>query len=332
MVDRRSRRWLAVARLAAWCWLACLVSACGSMRTVTTASMPLMSGTVPVNDTELFFEERGTGDTVLVFIPGGQVDHRQWDAQVADLSDTYTTLRYDVRGFGRSGPTGQPYSHHEDLRALLDARKHERVVLIGLSLGGRIAVDFCLEYPERVEALVLLGPGLSGYPWLPEQAEMFVEIGEAVARDDALRAAELWLETPYIAPAMEHPDVADRMRELSLANAHVWTRTPSEVPLDPPAYSRLAEIDALTLILVGERDVRDIQLIVEHLDAHIPSSFRIDIPGAGHMLNLEAPERVTAEIREVANSIEMLEAVRRMLKGRRAASCLGDSGTSLANE
>ena len=78
----------------------------------------------------------------LVLLEGGNLDLQMWDLQFTELASKYRVIRYDVRGFGRSGAQGASYLAHEDLLALLDHLSIEQAHLVGLSLGGRIAVDF----------------------------------------------------------------------------------------------------------------------------------------------------------------------------------------------
>lgn len=102
----------------------------------------------------LRYEQTGDG-APIVLIQGANLPMEMWDAQVEFFATEFTVVRYDVRGFGGSGPRdGVPYQSHADLKALLDHLRIERAHLIGLSLGGRIAVDFALTYPDRVASLV----------------------------------------------------------------------------------------------------------------------------------------------------------------------------------
>src|SRR5918911_1083992 len=120
-----------------------------------------VSGFAEVNGARLYYEAEGRGPAV-VLIHGGLVDSRLWDAQMKPLSKHFRVVRYDIRGYGRSpAPTGE-YWPHEDLRALLDYLKIGRATIVGLSLGGIVAADFALEYPDRVDRLVLVGSGLRG--------------------------------------------------------------------------------------------------------------------------------------------------------------------------
>jgi pimeloyl-ACP methyl ester carboxylesterase len=227
---------------------------------------------------------------VVVLLEGGNLACQMWDDQWDYLSKGFRLIRYDVRGFGRSGPTGSPYSAQEDLYALLRYLRIDRASFVGLSLGGRIAIDFALEHGAMVKSLVLVGPGLSGWAWSSAGNAWFAPIDSAVAARDSIRAAELWLKSPYMTPAMENPALAPRLRQLAIGNAHFWLEPDSERELKPPAIGRLGEIQAPTLLILGSRDVPDIQRIVDTLARVIPSARRVIFEGAGHMLNLEKPE------------------------------------------
>jgi pimeloyl-ACP methyl ester carboxylesterase len=103
-------------------------------------------------------------------------------------------------------------------------------------------------------------------------------------------AAELWLEDPYMVPAMEHPDLAPRIRQLVLENAREWLSNPLLAKrLTPPAAKRLAEIRVPTLVVVGDRDVPDMQKVADQLAAEVRGARKVVIPGAGHIVNLERP-------------------------------------------
>ena len=141
--------------------IAVLVLSCCNRLQDTSSHADLVTGIVEVNGTSLYYEIQGNGHP-LVLIEGGQLDCRMWDDQFSVLSQNYQVIRYDVRGFGRSGAWADSYQAHEDLRALLDTLAIEKAHFVGLSLGGRISIDFALEYPEMVRSLVLAGPGRSG--------------------------------------------------------------------------------------------------------------------------------------------------------------------------
>jgi pimeloyl-ACP methyl ester carboxylesterase len=145
-----------------------------------------------------------------------------------------------------------------------------------------------------VDALVLAGPGLSGFDWSNDTS--FAPIARAIEQRDSVRAAELWLENPYMVPAMENTKLAPRLRELAVAYAHAWVHPDSEREANPPAANRLAEIRAPTLVIIGERDVPDIHRIVDLIVQHVPGVQRVSFEGTGHVLHLEQPDRFTATV------------------------------------
>ena len=240
----------------------------------------------------LYYEVRGRGAPV-VFIHGGNLDSGMWDADVEALSTRFRVITYDVRPYGRSGPATADYAWHEDLRALLDHLKIARADLVGLSLGARLAVNFTLAYPARVDRLVLAGPGIDGWPFAPDPH--LPALIAAVKAGDAKLATTLWLRHPYMAPAMRDPEVAARLRRLAARNEHIWLQEigPAVVP-SPPALTRLGEIRAPTLVLVGTLDVADILGTAKRLATEVRGARLEVLDGVGHMINLAAPDRFRA--------------------------------------
>jgi pimeloyl-ACP methyl ester carboxylesterase len=257
-----------------------------------------------VNGTRLAWKSYGSGDRAIVFVQGAQLAREMWEDQARMLAEPGVfaerrrTVFYDVRGFGKSGPMTEPFSHENDLRALLDALEIDRATLVGLSLGGRIAIEFAVEHPDRVEALVLVGPGLVGFPYDEKPEAWHSEIRAAVEARDAPRAVDAWLTSGYMVPAMENPELAPRIRELALANATNWLQTDTEVALDRPAIGRLTTIHCPTLVLVGSRDIPDMHAIADHLDREIPDSRKAVMAACGHVPNLERPMEFDRQLRE----------------------------------
>jgi pimeloyl-ACP methyl ester carboxylesterase len=253
------------------------------------ADRPVKAGMAEVAEPVLYYEECGTGEPV-VLIHGGQLDRRMWDDQFQLFAKHYRMIRYDVRGYGKSETPTRPYSDVKDLHSLLNGLGVKKANLVGLSLGGRIAIDFALEHPDRVISLVGAGPGLSGFEW-PAESEKRAWALTRLARDEGPeKAVEGWLKDPYMAPAMENPGLAPRVRRLALDNARCWLHNPL-LPrgLDPPAARRLGEVRVSTLLVVGDRDVPEIQSIVKMLGKGIPHAKKVVIAGAGHMVNMEKP-------------------------------------------
>src|SRR3989304_1406543 len=124
--------------------------------------MTVQTGFVDVEGARLYYETAGTG-RYLVLIHAGVADSRMWDDQFLVFADRFHVVRYDTRGFGRSKTEDGPFSNRQDLRELLRHLGIGRSSLCGASRAGQIAIDFTLEYPEMVEALVPVAAGISGY-------------------------------------------------------------------------------------------------------------------------------------------------------------------------
>ena len=260
--------------------------------TLATAGTPV-TGFVAVPGGRLFYEERGAGPAVIL-IHGGMLDHRMWDPQVEALASHHRVVRYDVASHGRSPAPEAAWKNYEHLGLLMQGLGIESASLVGLSLGGRIAIDFAIAQPGKVRSLVLLGPGMSGFPFTGR--DWAAHLGEsAAAKDagDAARAADLfmrtWVAGPHRTPAEVDPAVWAKVREMAVPNALTMGEG---VELEPPALGRLGEIAAPTLVIEGELDCEDIHRITRLLERRIDGARRVVITGVAHQPNLERPAEV----------------------------------------
>jgi pimeloyl-ACP methyl ester carboxylesterase len=214
-----------------------------------------------------------------------------WDEQVALFSEQYRVVRYDLRGFGRSAipEAGVHYQHQADLSALLDSFGIDRAAVLGLSLGGAVALDFALQHPERVRALVLAASTLPGFA-TPDLADLSRAIWRAGKTSGAQAARALWLECPLFETVNEQPAASDRVREM-VADYSGWGWTDSDPGTwaEPDCAARLDEIAAPTLVLVGERDIAGMRGNAAELANRIPGAEFSELPDVGHLPNMEAP-------------------------------------------
>lgn len=263
-----------------------------------------------INHVPFYFEIAGQGST-LVLIPGGSLDTRMWDPVFLPLARFYQVIRYDPRGFGRSGAVQELFTAEEDLDGLLGHLGVKRVSLIGLSYGGRVAIDYVLQHPDKVQSLVLVSAGLDGFDWSKADFSWNTPIEEALQKRDFEAVAEGWLASPYMVPAMQDAHLAPTLRQIARDNAAHWAEPSLERALHPPALDRLSEIKASTLVLAGGRDVPEILEIAGILTSRIGGAKRLDFESAGHLIPMEQPER-------------FLEVVMEFLQGQ----ALGDSSST----
>jgi pimeloyl-ACP methyl ester carboxylesterase len=267
---------------------------------------------------ELYYEVEGDGAPV-VLVHGNALDARMWDDQVPALADIAMVVRYDARGFGRSIRDGDTsYSHADDLWRLLDRLGIEQAVLVGMSMGGRTAVEATLAAPERVLALVLLDALLDGVPWDPASSRGMQAIREALDAGDLAEAKAAWLRHDFFGPARRRPDITLRLSQMVADYSGVnWTSADPHAP-HPDSIELLGTITAPTTVVVAELDVPCFREMSDVLAARIPGARKITVPGVGHMVNMEAPEAVNALLREVLESWRLAHSSCRLRRGQAA--------------
>jgi pimeloyl-ACP methyl ester carboxylesterase len=155
-----------------------------------------------------------------------------------------------------------------------------------------------------VLSLILVAPGLSGYPPSVEQSQRISEIIVIGAQEGADKAAEKWLADPYIAPAMENPASSERVREIVMDNAESFVRPYLQQLPANPAATRLSEIKVPTLIVVGDRDIKDIYAIVDILDSDVVNSRKEVIHGSGHLVNMENRDEFNRIVLDFLRSLD----------------------------
>jgi 3-oxoadipate enol-lactonase len=261
-------------------------------------------GSAEVNGTRLTYETAGSG-TPLVLIHGFTLDMRMWDDQFASFAERYRVVRYDARGFGTSAvPAVAPYTHADDLAALLDPLTIPSAAIIGLSMGGGIAIDFALAYPAMTRALIPVDPVVGGHRWSDAWSTETGPIWQT-ARGQGIDAAKAqWLNVPLFAPAREQPAVGARLAMMvtDYSGWH-WVNRDPHRKNTPPAIERLGEITAPTFVVLGERDVPDFHVIADTIADRVADAEKIILPGVGHMANIEAPETFNTEVLDFLASI-----------------------------
>ncbi len=257
---------------------------------LVSATPPNTSGHAAVNETRLYYEIAGTGPPLVLVSGGGTLDRRQWDDEFDVLAARFRVVRYDIRGIGRSARPAGEFSHHEDLRALLEYLNITRAVVCGVSFGAVIAIDFALDHANMVSGVVLAAAGLSSDKKASVESVLALS---ALAKKEGLdRAIDLVIGMPsFMSPG--NVSARRRIREIYLDNRDVFD---AEFPLVtlwqptmPPASERLAQVKAPTLVVVGENDTPAIAAVADRLAASITGAQKIVIAGSGHMVNMDAP-------------------------------------------
>jgi pimeloyl-ACP methyl ester carboxylesterase len=271
-------------------------------------------------DGPLKAESESTSRPVLLFIHACVADHTLWDDQV-----TYCTakgwgcLRYDLFGFGQSSPNESypqkvpipAVKHHEHTARVVKAfqassnetgrQKSSKVIIIGLSCGSAISVDFVLSYPELVSGLVVCAGGLGGLDpgGTPSEDASFKILDDFKAQKDIENIAKTNVKIWGDGPAAEEGRADARTRE----RLYKWCKDiaareiagkgggafPSEGLSDPPASERLSQIKAKTIVALGRHDESSTNATMRYVAEHVHKAEVTEFEAA-HMINLECPK------------------------------------------
>jgi pimeloyl-ACP methyl ester carboxylesterase len=229
-----------------------------------------------------FYAEASGAAPRAIFLHGFSGDLRTWDLQWPGFGTACPALRYDQRGFGLSPLPGGPYSHADDLHAVVNACGIERCDLIGVSQGGAVALNFALDHPERVRRLVLISTGIVGWEWSASWRALWRPIVTHARAGRMAEARHMWWQHPLFDSTRgtaAGPELHAAIERYS--GAH-WVR--------------LHALKAPVLLLTGGRDFEDFRLIAGVIEAAARDVRRVDVPALGHLLQLEDPVGTTQRI------------------------------------
>lgn len=233
------------------------------------------------------------------------MDRRLFEPQLEGLSDEFRVIAYDSRARAERGE--DPYDLYDladDFVALLDGLEIDRCVLVGMSMGGFMAIRAALRYPERLAGIVLVGA--SALPYTPEARDHWE------ARFGSVR------DTRPIDPAFAREDAeghfSERTKELDAELVALWverfcTRSGMETFREVLSWARqddvrdeLSELMTPALIVHGDED--ELVALDDAYETYrrLPAARLLVVPYASHAVNLEAPQMVNAAIATFAGA------------------------------
>lgn len=266
-----------------------------------------MTEFLETNGARIAYDMTGSGPAVLL-IHAGVANRSMWDDQVAALRDAYQVIRHDTRGFGETETDAVTFSNRADIAALLDHLGERSAHVVGLSRGGMIALDFALEFPDRVRSLTVVAGGVGGYESpaeLPPETWKPVEAMWKQKQWDQLADWEtaFWADGPGQSPDRV-PEVRRRVHDWVLANYRAEKEEGRPQPLDPPAVRRLGDLRAPLLVTFGTLDEPSTVDAMRYLARSVPGA-RLEEFESAHMVNLEHPERFNRVLREFLDANPM---------------------------
>jgi pimeloyl-ACP methyl ester carboxylesterase len=224
-----------------------------------------------------------------------------WEPQWELFSASYRTIRMDLRGYGRSALSGTHRGFARDVAELLDTLGVEAAALVGCSIGGQIALEVSVASPGMASAMILVGPGLPDHERSEPMRLAEMQEAAALGRGDIDEAVRISLEV-WVAGRDRLLETTDSNLRRSVAEmlAHALELQGlaglqiQDDLLVPNLRQRLHEVEIPTLVVVGEHDVVDMQVIADQIDTALPRSRRVMVDDAAHLVNMERPAEFNA--------------------------------------
>ncbi len=268
--------------------------------------------TTNVGDIELYYEEHGSGDPLLC-IMGLAADSAAWMFQVPDFSKQYRTIIFDNRGVGRSSKPAGPYTTAQmasDAVGLLDALGIQQANVLGVSMGGMIAQELALGYPQRVKRLVLACTYAEPDGTVEQQRKSSVaQLGGTIGPDGQIEVDMAKLNPmdffQQLLPLSFNPEfIANDLPKLmqmfmgSLQYGISLEGIMAQVAAVTThrTTDRLGQIKSPTLVIAGDNDRLVPPENSDVLAKHIPGAKLVKIAGGSHGFNFETPELFNKEI------------------------------------
>jgi len=261
------------------------------------------SGKVKTNGTELYYEITGSGPN-LVLIEGLGAALYLWEKQIPELSKHFTVIAYDNRGVGRSDKPAGPYTINmmaKDLAGLMDSLKISKANILGVSMGGFIALEFALLYPEKVDKLVLGATSAGGKDHIAMSQETLALV--LAASGDSREMIKKKLSLVYSKEYVSDDSVFEHLVDLRVDN-----------PQPPQAYQAQAmagvtfdrsedvkNINIPTLILGATNDVLVPIQNSYNLNKKIKNSRLIVFDGMGHQFFVEKSKEFNKDVIDFLN-------------------------------
>ena len=251
-----------------------------------------------VNGVELAYNRQGTGTPVLL-LHAFPLHRIMWASQMTHLSPYADVIALDLRGHGESGPISRSHTLDDladDVAALLDHLAISKVVLAGLSMGGYIALSFARRYAARLQGLILADTRAQA-DTEDGRAGRFALIKTAETKGVGAVVEAMLPKLLSVEARQKRPDlvtqVSQWIRQNPIPTITADLRAMAERPDSTPI---LPKITVPTLVIVGEQDGTTPPADARLMADRIPAADLAVIPAAGHLSNVEQPERFNAAV------------------------------------
>ncbi|MEZ4884776.1 MAG: alpha/beta hydrolase [Chitinophagales bacterium] len=255
------------------------------------------NGYIKFEDHQIYYETKGEG-LPIIFLHGGYLHCGMWEQQMDFFAAKgFRAISYDDLGHGKTRDGTVKVFGHEVLLQILDSLNIQKAHLVGLSWGAMIAVDFCLQHPEKVEKMVLISSGLNGWEYFQDSlAAMNNQLRQkAKEQADTTNFVELFMRNWTDGPSQKTDRLDSSLRNsirqimTKTVTAH-WGKNWSSLVQNPPARLQLEQIKQPVLLVKGSLDALDIHQITDIYQKKLDNAYRFDIPNVAHTLTMEKPD------------------------------------------
>ncbi len=263
---------------------------------------------IEANGINLYYERHGAGPA-LVLIEGLGVGTWLWEKQVPAFSKHFTTIVFDNRGAGKSDKPEGPYSislFADDLAALLDKLNIPKAHILGVSMGGFVALDFAVRYPQRVDRLVLVSTSAGGADHVPMSQETLALLMQRQGEPRQLIRKRLGLA--YSKQFMQEADV-DHLIDLRLQDPQPQHAYMAQVMAGASfdLSKQAATIAARTLVTAGDADLLVPIANAHNLQSKLPDSELKVYEDLGHQFFVEIPDIFNRDVIEFLTRVPQQE-------------------------
>jgi pimeloyl-ACP methyl ester carboxylesterase len=258
---------------------------------------------IVANGIGIYVEDEGSGDLPLVFLHYWGGSSRTWHHVTSALASSHRTIATDHRGWGRSDAPPSGYGLADlaaDAEGVIEALGLERYILIGHSMGGKVAQLLASRRPNGLAGLVLVAPSPPSPMRMPAEARD--RMANAYASREAVEATiDQVLTAKALSPRDRAQVIDDSLRGAPPAKA-AWPQATSLEDIT----QEVSAIDVPTIVIAGAMDrVDSVAILQSELMPRIPQAVLHVLPGTGHLSMLESPELLVPIVSDFANALRI---------------------------
>lgn len=248
---------------------------------------------------KLHYTITGEGKPIILLNPAF-LDSRIWDALVKELSTSYQVIQFDFRFSGKTEQDDSDYCMYEDLNILVEEMAFEKVNLVGLSAGGHTALEYAIQYPDKVDKLFLISAGLFGVKEDERKVQRMKTFQNALYSGDIKRASEEWTKMWLIGEDRSVEEISKDKIDLfmSITGDNLAKSASFKMPkfIDPPVNVQLSKLENEIYHMLGKKDYEDVIESSKVFRENI-KNYHEETVDAAHIIPMEVPKYLIEKIK-----------------------------------